>query len=394
MIPATVDGTAIFSASLNATSQKGWLQERVLSQAIDQFTKGNYEQAVKNLTRAVGHDPTSANAVKAYQLMGQAYSKLEDSDNAIKAYQAALKLSPGNVDAHTALGNIHYFYKRYDQAIASYAAAVKYDPSAGNRYSLGQGYLADGQLQEAETQFTLVNSQAPNRVEGVFGLGLVASKRGEYEQAADYFRQALDIQPDYQEASVELAYALANMGEIDDAKAIKADIAENDSTTAYQLGLYITSKSAPRITQFASADFNTSLGPRTALSDLSFYLAAPDYTQTFSVQLFFSKAMDVTSVQNIYNWSIERSTGGGPGEAYNFGNTVPDTEASIARLPLGVYYDSTSQSATLLFSITQNAAADGTIDPSHIRFSFRGKDADGLTMDTKADQYMGFSGFA
>lgn len=394
MITGTVDSSAIFSASLTATSQKGWLQERVLTQAIDQFTSGKYEESIKNLTRAVGHDPTSANAVKAYQLMGQAYSNIEDSENAVKSYEAALRLSPGNVDIHTALGNIHYFFKRYDQAIASYSSAVKYDPSAGNRYSLGQGYLANGQLQEAEAQFTLVNSQAPAKPQGVYGLGLVAAKREDFEKAAGFFHQALELQPSNQEAKVELAYALANMGQVDDAEEIKTEISEADVVAGYQLGQYITSKTPPKMNQFASANFDATLGPRTSVSDLSFYLAAPDISQTFSVQFYFDKPMDIASVQSVYNWSIERAKGSGPGGVYNFGDTVPETEASIAYTPLSVFYDSTSQSATVFFSITQNATGDATIDPSHIQFTFSGKDLDGLSMDKNADQYTGFSGFA
>jgi hypothetical protein len=48
----------------------------------------------------------------------------------------------------------------------------------------------------------------------------------------------------------------------------------------------------------------------------------------------------------------------------------------------------------VLFSVSQNSTADGTIDPSHIKFSFNGKDATGMTMDPKANEYTGFSGFA
>jgi hypothetical protein len=59
-----------------------------------------------------------------------------------------------------------------------------------------------------------------------------------------------------------------------------------------------------------------------------------------------------------------------------------------------VYYNQQDQAATVLFRIRQNATGNGTLDPSHINFSFNGKDVVGLSMDKSADQYSGFSGFA
>jgi hypothetical protein len=50
--------------------------------------------------------------------------------------------------------------------------------------------------------------------------------------------------------------------------------------------------------------------------------------------------------------------------------------------------------ATVLFKISQNSTATGTIDPSHINFTFSGKDVLGLSMDKSADMYSGFSWFA
>ena len=46
----------------------------------------------------------------------------------------------------------------------------------------------------------------------------------------------------------------------------------------------------------------------------------------------------------------------------------------------------------MYFKLTQNAAADGTIDPAHIEFRFNGTDDFGQTMDDSFDQFTGFSG--
>ncbi|MGD8409168.1 MAG: hypothetical protein PVF25_03320, partial [Desulfobacterales bacterium] len=67
---------------------------------------------------------------------------------------------------------------------------------------------------------------------------------------------------------------------------------------------------------------------------------------------------------------------------------------TLPPLPKSVYYDEKNLTATIYFTIRQNEAGDGTIDPNHIEFKFSGKDAYGYKMNPKYDQFMGFSGIA
>jgi len=144
----------------------------------------------------------------------------------------------------------------------------------------------------------------------------------------------------------------------------------------------------------ASIDFNYYFPWKTPLSSLDAYLTAPNAEKTFSMTLQFDKEMDRESVENVLNWHIGRSTQSGPGQAYNFGRPVPDTEINLPPLPKHVYYDADNLTATVYFNIRQNDAGDGTIDPSHIEFKFSGEDAYGYKMDSKHDQFMGFSRIA
>lgn len=56
--------------------------------------------------------------------------------------------------------------------------------------------------------------------------------------------------------------------------------------------------------------------------------------------------MDRASVENRLNWEISRSSAGGPGEAYNFYPSVPETEVALAPFPELVFYDSDNFRAT------------------------------------------------
>jgi len=43
--------------------------------------------------------------------------------------------------------------------------------------------------------------------------------------------------------------------------------------------------------------------------------------------------------------------------------------------------------------VRQNSGANGTLDPSHINFTFSGTDVLGVKIDKSADMYSGFSSF-
>jgi hypothetical protein len=144
----------------------------------------------------------------------------------------------------------------------------------------------------------------------------------------------------------------------------------------------------------SSGNFPKTLPMRTPLSVLDSYLTNANATQTFTMELQFSKKMDRESVENIYNWSITRANGDSMIDKYNFGFSIPDTEVAPKAYPDFVYYDDRNLTAKLTFSIQQNDTADGTIDPSHIVFKFNGEDVYGNKMNPDFDEYSGFSGVA
>ncbi|MDH3886810.1 MAG: hypothetical protein OET63_21505, partial [Desulfobacterales bacterium] len=158
---------------------------------------------------------------------------------------------------------------------------------------------------------------------------------------------------------------------------------------------YMYKADPPKI-MFAHADstFLHTMPNDTHVSALDSYLINADASKSFTMVFQFDKQMDRASVENRINWQIGRSTQNGAGQAYNFGLPIPSTEVTVSPLPENVYWNEEEMSATVTFSIQQNATADGTIDPSHIEFKFTGKDIYGNSMDDKFDQYIGFSGVA
>jgi hypothetical protein len=123
-------------------------------------------------------------------------------------------------------------------------------------------------------------------------------------------------------------------------------------------------------------------------------LTEPDSKEYVSMKFIFSKAMNAESVQDTYNWSITKANIEENSGVYNNGLTSPASEVSIIPIPANVSYDTDTQTATVQFMLAQNSSGDATIDPSHIVFSFYGKDAYGKALDKTGDQYSGFSSIA
>ena len=90
-------------------------------------------------------------------------------------------------------------------------------------------------------------------------------------------------------------------------------------------------------------------------------------------------------------WSITKAYGQNRGGAYNWSLPSPLTEVTISSTPVSVVYHQDSETADVIFRITQNASGNGTLDPSHIVFGFNGLDAYGEAMDPAADEYSGIS---
>jgi Flp pilus assembly protein TadD len=396
-----VSSSSVFAASSDNTAQRENFAKRSLTAGLDQFAGKQYELAITNFKRTISMAPTSDTAINAYDYMARAYLTQGNTQAAIDTYTKVLKIAPNRDDLHVQLGKIYTTAERFDEARAEYELAVKYNPSSANRYALGQGFLGAGQYDEAIQQFEQVRDMEAKKPYGYHGLGQAYAKQGRYEDAITAFKNAIGIQSNYLDSYSEMGYAYVDNGDFDQAQDVVNtlnSLSPTDTTLANSLSQYIFEKTQPKMTSvYASSlytPFLSTLGPGTSVSGLNSYLANASAEHTFAMEFQFNKQMDSASVQDVFNWSITRASGTGRADGYNYDVTLPATEVALPPTPLAVYYNEDAQTATVLFNIRQNATANGTLDPSHINFSFKGKDVVGLSMDKSADMYSGFSGFA
>ena len=388
--PVTAD--SLFVSALQQQASLEQLAGNALNTGITAYQQGDYEKAIIAFRNAIGLAPQSANAVDTANYVASSYLKLGDTYNAAKAYEQAISLNPSRDDTHIKLGNLYFSEENFQAAEAQYFKAAKLNPDPVNLYSLGQAYIKTGRYNDAEDQFSKIQRLAPQAVNGPYGLGLNLSAQGRYDEAVAMFQDAIDLDDEFYDAYVELGYAYADMGEMDMAQKVFEQLEEPRPDLADILSRYMYKVDTPKFT-FVHADgaFPYLQPPGTEVSSFDSYLSTANASKNFKMTFQFDKEMDRESVENLYNWNISRSTSSGPAEFYNFGMTVPETEIKLSSTPEYVYYDADRLTATVYFEITQNATADGTLDPSHIVFKFSGEDKYGLKMDPDADEFSGFS---
>jgi tetratricopeptide (TPR) repeat protein len=265
-----------------------------------------------------------------------------------------------------------------------------------NRYSLGQAYIELGRYSDAETQYSEIQRLAPQEAGGHLGMGLTYSRQDKHEEAIRQFRQAISRDEKLYDAYAQLGYSYADMGDMESAQNLVDNLERlGQADLADTLSRYMYKVDPPKMMfAQASSTFSFSLGKGTPLVALNSYLMNPNASKTLSIKIQFDKTMDRDSIENPVNWQISRATGQGPGQAYNFGLPISPNEAKLPSIPSAVTWDADNLTATVYFTITQNAASNATIDPSHVEFKFSGKDTYGLKMNPKFDQFSGFNDVA
>jgi tetratricopeptide (TPR) repeat protein len=391
-IDPAASADALFSATIPSTDSLQAISDSALTRGATLYQKGNYSAAAREFRISVSLSPNSSNAPDAVKYLASSYVKLNNVEQAVDEYKAYLKLNPSSGATLVNLGNLLYAEDRYDEAVVEYEKAVKLDPSVSNRFALGQTYLQAGEYEKARELFLKMQTDNPQEAAGYLGLGQAYSKTGRYGEAVEQFESAIRLKPGSYDAYAELGYAYADMGEIEKAMDLVEILDEKAPALGDVLSRYVYKVDPPKIEfAYSESTFPFYLSMNTPVSFLDSSLSSAGAYKIFSMKFQFDKALDRESAQNPANWEISRADGAAPA-LYNFGLGISSTETQLPFIPDYVVYDAKNLTATIFFRVYQNESADGTIDPSHIEFRYKGRDSYGLSMDPARDQFTGFSG--
>lgn len=167
---------------------------------------GRLEEATFMLERAQRLHPES---VELALLLGEVYEKKGDLNRAIDAYEKASRLAPGQVFIYGSLAALYEQAGQLDDAIRAAKEVIRLEPGLSLAHStLGGLYLSKGDYAAAAKAYrqALATRPHPDVAKVAWnGLGIAQAHLGRTQEAALAFRNALRLDPHFNEARQNLA---------------------------------------------------------------------------------------------------------------------------------------------------------------------------------------------
>lgn len=153
---------------------------------LDLFSKGKFDQAVKEYGEAIRTYPQLA---AAHNNLGSAYFALGRFEEAASAFRDAIQIDPRYAQAHFNLALAYIKLGREREANDSLMNAARAYDAAGDEH------LKAGRFKEAEESYKGMLQIDPEYTPALFKLGLVCNATQRYEESVGYFRRVLQKKP-------------------------------------------------------------------------------------------------------------------------------------------------------------------------------------------------------
>jgi type IV pilus assembly protein PilF len=152
--------------------------------------------------------PTADPAVEINTQLGIEYLRSGRTDLAREKLDKAQRLDPSYAPVHNAWGLLHERVGDLDQADAAFRQAIRLDPSDANyRNNYGTFLCRRHRADEADVEFRKALQdkfyQTPEIVHT--NAGICAASKPDLDKAQDYFRAALDANPKFAPALLQMA---------------------------------------------------------------------------------------------------------------------------------------------------------------------------------------------
>jgi TolB-like protein/class 3 adenylate cyclase len=165
-----------------------------------------------------------------------------------KKLHKALSSVPDHARGHMYLGFVEIVTKRAAEGIAECEHALELDRNLASAHAIiGLGKIYIGRAEEAEAHIAEALRLSPRDTQGYNSMNVAGSAKlhlGSYEQAAAWFRRAIEANRNNPSAYLNLAAALAQLGRLDEARsAVKAGLALNPAYTVSRRRAFWTARS-------------------------------------------------------------------------------------------------------------------------------------------------------
>lgn len=149
--------------------------------------------------------PAGTPSARVYDAVGVWFAERGDQTCAVAAFKQALRLEPHLAEAHFDLGLVRQSQHQPAAAASEFRMALRYDPGLLQAHCALGAVLIDPT--ESEAEFRKALAVNPQLVCALDGTAQDLAKERRYEAALEYWRQALQIEPDAPDLQLSLATA-------------------------------------------------------------------------------------------------------------------------------------------------------------------------------------------
>lgn len=162
---------------------------------------GDTAKAISNFQTTVETDP---DYYDAFMQLGSIYSAKKDP-MALQYFDNAIALNDTSNEAQYAKAKFFQDNGELSEAISYYKKIITQSPQDANAiYNLATIYFGIDSIEKAYRFYDLCTRQAPANAMGYYGKGLCAEELKNYDEAVSLYTQALNLNPDLNDATARL----------------------------------------------------------------------------------------------------------------------------------------------------------------------------------------------
>uniref|UniRef100_A0A1A8JHZ3 dolichyl-phosphate-mannose--protein mannosyltransferase n=1 Tax=Nothobranchius kuhntae TaxID=321403 RepID=A0A1A8JHZ3_NOTKU len=182
--------------------------------------QGHQEEALSVFKEAIQKMPRQFAPQSLYNMMGEAYMRLNKLTEAEHWYRESLRAKPDHIPAHLTYGKLLAVTGQKTEAERYFLKAIQLDPTKGNCYMhYGQFLLEESRLLEAAEMAKKAARLDSGEFDVVFSAAHMLRQANLNEAAEKYYGQAASLRPDYPAALMNLGAILHLNGKLQEAEA-------------------------------------------------------------------------------------------------------------------------------------------------------------------------------
>ncbi|XP_023284947.1 transmembrane and TPR repeat-containing protein 2-like isoform X1 [Seriola lalandi dorsalis] len=182
--------------------------------------QGQQEEALSVYKEAVQKMPRQFAPHSLFNMMGEAYMRLNRLEEAGHWYRESLRAKPDHIPAHLTYGKLLSIIGQKTEAEKYFLRAVQLDPTKGNCYMhYGQFLLEQSRLGEAAEMAERAAELDSSEFDVVFSAAHMLRQASLNEAAEKQYERAASLRPDYPAALMNLGAILHLNGKLPEAEA-------------------------------------------------------------------------------------------------------------------------------------------------------------------------------